>query len=246
MSCLQALGSVRLFLGEPGAARRLWVAASRPHGAYLPQAALAAVYKGDVELARRSLADADVWAADVGSPTEVALCRYAWGELLGPDPAALREYEEAIALASGVVATFVASISRVGLASTLTTNGHHRRAVDEFDAVIRYWRTTGNSTQQWTTLRNVADLLDALGRSSTAGRIRAVAADAPAAASPHRGRRSAPSRSQTPVPPGPLRPSSPSSSPSSPRYGGRSGSIASEARRLADHHPAVGVADRGG
>lgn len=185
--CLQALGSVRLFLGEPEAARRLWVAASRPDGAYLPQAALAAVYTGDGELARRSLAEADAWATDVGSPTEVALCRYAWGELLGPDPAALGPYEETIALATGVRAAFVASIGRVGLASTLTANGHHRRAVDEFDAVIRYWRTTGNWTQQWTTLRNVADLLDSLGRSSTADRIRAAAAWAPAAAMPEPG-----------------------------------------------------------
>lgn len=187
VACLQSLGSVRLFLGEPATARRLWVRASRPHGAYLPQAALAAVYQGDVGLARRSLADADVWADDVGSPSEVALCRYARGELLGPDEAALREYEEAIALASGVGATFVASISRVGLASTLTANGHHRRAVEEFDAVIRYWRTTGNWTQQWTTLRNVADLFDALGHPSTASRIRAVAAEAPAAAVPKPG-----------------------------------------------------------
>ncbi|MBN2624860.1 MAG: winged helix-turn-helix domain-containing protein [Acidimicrobiales bacterium] len=187
VTCLQALGSVRLFLGEPEAARRLWVAASRRHGSYLPQAALAAVYVGDAELARRSLAEADAWAADVGSPTEVALCRYAWGEFVGPDPAALLEYEEAIALASGVGATFVASISRVGLASTLTANGHHRRAADEFDAVIRYWRTTGNWTQQWTTLRNVADLLDALGRQPAAERIRLAAAEAPAAAVPEPG-----------------------------------------------------------
>ncbi|QYG92145.1 hypothetical protein HC251_06625 [Iamia sp. SCSIO 61187] len=182
VACLQALGSVRLFLGQPETARQLWVAASRPHGAYLPQAALAAVYTGDADLARRSLAAADAWAADVGSPTEVALCRYAWGELLGPDRAALGEYEESIALASGVGATFVASISRVGLASTLAVNGHHRRAIDELVTVIRYWRTTGNWTQQWTTLRNVAALLDALGRPSTAAGIRAAAARASAAA----------------------------------------------------------------
>lgn len=185
VTCLQALASVRLFLGEPESAHRLWVAASRPHGAYLPQAALAAVYTGDVELAHRSLAEADAWAADVGSPTEMALCRYAWGELLGPDPTALREYEEAISLASSAGATFVTSINRVGLAATLAANRYHRRAIDEFDVVIRYWRTTGNRTQQWTTLRNVADLLDALGReSTTAQRIRTAAIEAPAAARP--------------------------------------------------------------
>lgn len=182
--CLQALASVRLFHGQPEAARELWMTASRPGGAYLPQAALAAVYQGDVALARQILADADLWADDVGSPSQIALCRYSWGELLGPDPTALREYEDAIALATGVGATFVASISRVGLASTLAANGHHRRAIDEFDAVIRYWRTTGNWTQQWTTLRNVAELLAAHGRPRTARRIWTAAANAPAAAAP--------------------------------------------------------------
>jgi len=182
--CLQALGSVRLLLGQPETAHQLWVAARGPDGAYLPQAALAAVYSGDVDLARRSLAEADTWAAAVGSPSEAALCRYNWGELLGPDPTAVRQYEEAISLASAVGATFVTSISRVGLAATLAANHHHRRAIDEFEVVIRYWRTTGNQIQQWTTLRNVADLLDALGRESTANRIRAAAIEAPAAVTP--------------------------------------------------------------
>lgn len=172
VSCLQALGSLRLFLGEPAAARELWVEASRPHGAYLPQAALAAVYTGDADLARRSLAEADAWAAAVGSPSELALCRYAWGELLGPDRAAVAEYEQAIELASEVGASFVASISRVGLASTWAANGEARRAAREFDTVVRYWRTTGNWIQQWTTLRNVAVLLDTAGRPATAARIR--------------------------------------------------------------------------
>jgi predicted ATPase/DNA-binding SARP family transcriptional activator len=184
VTCLQALASVRLFLGEAETAHQLWAAASRPQGSYLPQAALAAVYTGDVDLAHRSLGEADTWAADVGSPTEAALCRYAWGELLGPDPSALEQYEQAISLAASVGATFVASISRVGLAATLATNHHHRRAVDEFDVVIRYWRMTGNRIQQWTTLRNVADLLELVGRQSTAQRIRAAAIEAPAAIGP--------------------------------------------------------------
>ena len=181
VACLQSLASVSLFRGATEAAHQLWVAASRPDGAYLPQAALAAVYQGDADLARHHLATADAWAREVGSPTEIALCRYAWGELLAPTPAAQRDYEEAITLALGVGATFVASVSRVGLASTLTAIGRHRRALDEFDTVIRYWRTTGNWTQQWTTLRNVADLLETLGRRSTAVRIRTAAAEAPAA-----------------------------------------------------------------
>lgn len=187
VACLQALASVRLFLGDPVAAHRLWMAASRHDGAYLPQAALAAVYQGDDELTRRRLAEADAWASDLGSPTEIALCRYASGEQLGPHMAAVGHYEQAISLASGAGATFVASISRVGLASTLAANGHHRRAIQEFDTVIRYWRRTGNWTQQWTTLRNVADLVNALGRQSTARRIRAAAAKAPAAAAPRPG-----------------------------------------------------------
>jgi predicted ATPase/DNA-binding SARP family transcriptional activator len=186
VAALQALGSVRLFRGDPAAAHELWLAASRPHGAYLPQAALAAVYTGDVALARRSLAAADAWAAEVGSPTEVALCKYAWGELLGPDPEAVSAYEEAIALAARVGASFVAGIGRVGLASTLAANGRDRRAAGEFAVVIRYWRTTGNWTQQWTTLRNAADLLDRRGRAALATQVLAAAAAAPAAAAPAR------------------------------------------------------------
>jgi predicted ATPase/DNA-binding SARP family transcriptional activator len=181
VECLHALASIRLFQARPDSARELWMEASRSSGFYLGQAGLAAVYMGDLDGARGILAEADAWASRQGSPTDLAVSRYATGEMLGPDASAVAPYEDAIALAASVGSNFVASISRVGLASTLAANGEHRRAIDEFDAVIRYWRRTGNWTQQWTTLRNVAELLDTLGRSETAAQIRAAAAAAPSA-----------------------------------------------------------------
>lgn len=188
VECLHALASIRLFQAQPDQARELWLEASRSSGVYLGQAGLAAVYMSDPDGARRILAESDAWASSEGSPTDLAVSRYAAGELLGPDLSAVAPYEDAIALASSVGSSFVASISRVGLASALAANGEHRRAIDEFDTVIRYWRRTGNWTQQWTTLRNVAELLETLGRSRTAAQIRVAATAAPSAAMQDDGR----------------------------------------------------------
>ena len=63
-------------------------------------------------------------------------------------------------------------------------------AAGDFQAALRgcrelvdYWERTGAWTQQWTTLRNLADLLDRLDDHDAASLLRAAADEAPEAAS---------------------------------------------------------------
>jgi hypothetical protein len=51
-----------------------------------------------------------------------------------------------------------------------------------YGALIDRWERTGGWTQQWTTLRNLADLLDRLGDHTTGARLRDAADAAPEAA----------------------------------------------------------------
>ena len=61
--------------------------------------------------------------------------------------------------------------------------GQTETALRGYWELIDYWERTGGWTQQWTTLRNVADLLDRLDDHDTASLLRAAADEAPEAAS---------------------------------------------------------------
>jgi tetratricopeptide (TPR) repeat protein len=147
------------------------------HGGYRP-----AVYAGDVTTAETVLDRARAWAADHGAPTDIAVAHYATGELLGPETKAIKHYEQAIALTRDVGSTFVEGIATVGLASVQAAAGRPDDALRLYERVVRHWLRTGNWTQQWTTLRNLATLLADLGDQSTADVLVGAAARAPAAA----------------------------------------------------------------
>jgi predicted ATPase len=182
VSCRHALASVQLFRGDPAGAYELWAGISEHDGSYLAQTGLAAVYAGDVITAETVLDRARAWAAEHGAPTDVAVARYATGELLGPETTAVEHYEQAIALTRDVGSTFVEGIATVGLASIQAAAGRPDDALRLYERVVRYWLRTGNWTQQWTTLRNLATLLAELGDQPTADILVNAAARAPAAA----------------------------------------------------------------
>jgi predicted ATPase/DNA-binding SARP family transcriptional activator len=157
--CQYALATVELFGGNFPRARELFMGASAQDTTALANAALAAVYGGESTEAARLIGRGRAWAENHGSPTDRAVFSYTEGELRNPHPDAARSYARAIDLARRSGASFVEGVASVGLASVHVEMGAHREALDIYRRLVRYWARTGNWTQQWITLGNVADVL---------------------------------------------------------------------------------------
>jgi predicted ATPase/DNA-binding SARP family transcriptional activator len=184
--CLCALSFVALFRGRHARARELALAASREQvswrGCAVLHAALAAAYGGELADARRLI---DRAVAGGLPPTARGYGRYVAAEihgLAGEWAAGEAAYRDAIAIAAGTGATFLDRIASVGLVSVQAAGGGTREALTGYRDLLAYWERTGGWTQQWTTLRNLADLLDDLGDRETARTLRTAAAAAPEAA----------------------------------------------------------------
>lgn len=142
-------------------------------------AALAATYAGNLERGR-SLAEQML--ATASSPTLRAFGSYVHGEIDSaagrPHPAEKR-YTQAIDLARSSGATFVVGIASVGLLTLLTGAGRITDALRGYREVINYWQRSGNWTQLWVTLRNIAELLHQLGAHEPAAVLDGAANQAP-------------------------------------------------------------------
>jgi predicted ATPase len=181
-SCLDAKSLVALSRGDLDAATTYAAAAGdtarRPVQSY-GIAALASAYRGDLDAARTLN---DRFRAHAASRTLEAFHTYITGEieaLTGNRDDALWCYEAAIDRAQSVGSTFVQGIASVGRLSQLAATGQTDRALAGYRELIDYWERTGSWVQQWTTLRNLADILDSLGDSEPAFFLRAAAACAP-------------------------------------------------------------------
>jgi predicted ATPase/DNA-binding SARP family transcriptional activator len=182
--CLNGLATVNMFRGDPAHARDLWQQAADLDPMYLHTCALAATYAhhDDAEALQQN---AVRWASEHGSLSDLAFAHYAGGELAETDSEA--HYAVAIDLARRAGSTFVEGIAMVGLAALRGRAGHRAEAFDMYEQLVRYWQETGNWTQQWTTLRNLAVLLERTGDPATAAVIMASAAAAPEAAADQTG-----------------------------------------------------------
>ena len=181
-TCVDAKSLIALSRGDLDAAITLAITAgdtaSRPAQSY-GIAALATAYRGDLEAARTLN---DRFRAVATSPTFDAFHLYITGEieaLAGHRDHALTHYEASIDRARSVGSTFVQGIAAVGLLSQLTATGETARALLGYRDLVDYWERTGSWVQQWTTLRNLADVLEELGGSEAAFFLRAAAARAP-------------------------------------------------------------------
>ncbi|WP_425560238.1 tetratricopeptide repeat protein, partial [Kineococcus glutinatus] len=131
---------------------------------------LIALYRGDADgaeaRARELLARAERDDLEVLRPWAV----YVTGEvLLDRDPArAAGHLREALAAARGNGDRYLVGVALTTAASLHTRHGDPGEAVPLFEEAVRHWHELGNWTHQWTTLRNVADLLLHLGRAEAA------------------------------------------------------------------------------
>ena len=97
----------------------------------------------------------------LGNPSMLSLAWYDQAEALAGLDAdrAVEPYQRAVQLAASAGSTFVEGIALVGLASLLGRAGEPSLALPLFRTIIGRWRRMGVWHHQWTTLRNLVQLL---------------------------------------------------------------------------------------
>ena len=180
--CLSSLALAELSRGAYGAAAE-HARAAAPMAAEpsenLGIAALALTYAGDLDPAR---AARDQMSATAASPTMLGFASYVSGEIdhfAGHPDRAEAHYDRSIDLARSSGASFLVAIAAVGLMSVRVDGGHIREALLGYRDLIDYWERSGNWTQQWVTLRNLAQLLRLLGDEETAAMLDEAATESP-------------------------------------------------------------------
>lgn len=181
-------GAVAHFRGEFDRARELWVRAAgaqqRTASACLASAALAMSYAGDGTAARGLLDQSHRLNRETRSVSQSAFTAYVEGELrvtAAPEQS-IPHYVEAIDAARRCGAWFVDGVANVALASARARAGDVAGAAGTFGYLLDSWRRSGHTTQLWTTARNAAALLAALGRTRTAALLLICADAQPGAA----------------------------------------------------------------
>jgi predicted ATPase/class 3 adenylate cyclase len=144
-------------------------------------AAMNATYAGNLDDARRFNERA---RPTTTSPSIRAYNHYVTAEIdnvAGDWTSALRHYQECIALSGTADTAIIQGIASVGLVAVQAASGQVREALAGYRELIDHWQRIGAWTQQWTTLRNAADLFDQLGDHEVASFLRDVADRAPEA-----------------------------------------------------------------
>jgi predicted ATPase len=165
----ELLGDVALYEGRHQDADRMYadaVTSYREAGDVqsevfgLASQAISLAYAGLTEDAAAHVTETKSAAGDSANPTTRALAMYAEGEcLLDRDPArAVSLLRRAAQTAQASGNEFLAGVCAVSVASLLGRHLDAEQALESFRDIIDRWRRTGNWMQQWTTLRNLADL----------------------------------------------------------------------------------------
>jgi predicted ATPase len=145
---------------------------------------MAATYRGDTATAERLAEDAAAIAAPTGNPTAMGWASYAAAEAVtaaDPDRAAAL-LDRARVLATGVRNRYLAGVALVSAAALHGRHGDPAVALRMSAEVIDHWHRAGNRTQQWTTIRNVVELLSRRDEDSPAAVLDAAVASRTTAA----------------------------------------------------------------
>jgi predicted ATPase/DNA-binding SARP family transcriptional activator len=172
-----ALGVVRLYRGDHDAAVDAWSrVVGDPDADPVARAdslsgiGLARLYAGDLVGAAATTADLEDLAELLESDTYRAFASYVEGELRlttnRSEGVELLTRAEALAHASG--AHFVVGLATTALVSAFVRMRRPADALPRFDELIELWRRSSIWTQQWTTLRLLAELLADEGRQQSA------------------------------------------------------------------------------
>lgn len=117
-------------------------------------------------------------AEQLGVPSLIAFGNELVGEALHDShpEEALSAFQQAQQIADEVTCRLVAGLASLGAGSTLMKLGRLEESGRQLRHSMLHWRSAGNVTLQWTTLRYVAEILVRLDHANTARRI-LVAAD---------------------------------------------------------------------
>ena len=149
--------------------------------------ALLACFQSDQPTARQHAERAVAAARDAGPIG--AFATYTMGEvrLLDDPPAAVEILELAVSQAEAGRTAQVAEVARIALISALVRLGRHDEALRVFPDLLHQLRRRGGWPQLWTSLRILAELLEALGRPHDAALLLASASARPVRPAGHRG-----------------------------------------------------------
>jgi tetratricopeptide (TPR) repeat protein len=178
--CIQ-LADLDLYQGRlaEGTARYVSLAVSGWEAVTFDSAAMCATYARNLDDARRFNERA---RNSVTSPSMRAYNHYVTAEidnLAGDWSSALCHYHECIALSGTADTAILQGIASVGLVAVQAASGQVPEALAGYRNLIDHWQRIGAWTQQWTTLRNAADLFDQLGDHELASFLRDAADRAP-------------------------------------------------------------------
>jgi hypothetical protein len=131
---------------------------------------LPAAYRGDVETAVRAAEELQAAARRRRDDVLMGWTTYVLGEvLLDVEPErAMSLFRDARDEALRLGDRYLAGVSLVAAAALHSRHGDPATAVPLFRDVVEHWRDVGDWVHQWTTLRNVVDLLVRLGRNEEA------------------------------------------------------------------------------
>jgi len=185
---LTALGVTCVYRGEHAESMRYWhrllglpaVPAPLRVDAHATFALLACF--GSDQAAARQHAERAVAAARDAGPAG-AFATYTMGEVrLREDPAAAVEILELAVSQAEVGGTAqIAEVARIALISALVRLGRHHEALRVFPDLLHQLRRRGGWPQLWTSMRILAELLEALGRPHDAALLLASATADPSA-----------------------------------------------------------------
>ena len=160
---LAELATARMFAGEHRDAVAAWRQQAEivPDSIALGSAALASGYGGHLAQASELLGQSARLVAEDASPSQRAWQTYCENEVAQLQGAAdVTALAQAIAEAHAVGAEFIVGVATVTLASRYAALGDAERAAAAYRDLIGHWLRSGSWTQLWTTLRNVAELLE--------------------------------------------------------------------------------------
>jgi predicted ATPase/class 3 adenylate cyclase len=164
-----------------GTARYVSLAVPGWEAVTLDSAAMCAAYAGDLDDARRFNERA---RSTTTSPSMRAYNHYIRAEIDNVArhwSSALHHYRECIVLSGTADTAIIQGVASVGLVAVQAASGQVREALAGYRDLIDHWQRIGAWTQQWTTLRNAADLFDQLGDHELASFLRDTADRAPEA-----------------------------------------------------------------
>ena len=154
--------AAHLFLGNLDEAEHDWAHHAELDTADFPlgSAALAAAYANRITEAQAYIADARRRnTGTISGSAWLDYCEAEVGNSHGVEDIDL--LERAIEKARSVEAPFIVGVAMVTLSSIHASRGDVPRSAELYEELLRHWLRSGSWTQQWTTLRHVAALLEA-------------------------------------------------------------------------------------